>query len=425
MKQAMKVMTVQQEKTQKKMNKILKTGIGFCLVVFFTHCVAQTKAVNSAEYALMSNTIEDLIIAKEEIDKAKLNPKTADAPKMWLIRATVYSRIAAAKNNLLLKGLTANAGLEASQAMNKFYASPISKKRDEIETAIGESGNAFAAAYNESSGLFSTKDYDLLCVYYVELLNLYGHLDTSMTNNLSNNKITHSSIIETYAQAASLHSDKQVKISILQGLVDKGMIIPAVIEGLYRSYLTVGDTINAETCIRKALLSSNNDGSIFQLLVNLYVILQRESMLFSDVNNQILIEPDNSRLYYTRAFLYESQKKYTEAIADYRKSVEIDEFNYDANFNLGLGLMKYESRNLYDKRSGTSGAKRKLIDEELKILFQEAKKYLERALDNTDYPIADQINICKTLKSACLEIGDAESVAKYTQLIKGMEEDSK
>jgi tetratricopeptide (TPR) repeat protein len=292
-----------------------------------------------------------------------------------------------------------------------------------LETATGLAGNAFAAAFNESTPLFGTKDFDQLCVYYGELIALYDKLDTSMTNNLANNKITKSSLMETYAQVASLHSDKNTKIKILQGLVDQGNVVPAVVEGLGRSYLSMGDTAKAEACIRQALVTSNNDGAMFQVLVNHFVSIGKEKQLFTDVDKQIGIDP-TSRLYYTRAFLYESQEKYDLAIADYKKAIELDEFNYDANFNLGLALMKYESRKLYDKRSAAQGAKRKLVEQELINLFTDAKKYLERALDNVDYSTADQINICKALKSACLEINDAAGAEKYGQLVKSMEADA-
>lgn len=402
----------------------MKSALGLALTLGFAQCsTAQTKAVNSAEYALMSNTVEDLVIAKEEIDKAKLNPKTAELPKMYLVRADVYSRIAGAKGNELLKGLTDKAGLEATMSMNKFFQSTLPKKDDDLETATGLAGNAFAAAFNESTPLFGTKDFDQLCVYYGELIALYDKLDTSMTNNLANNKITKSSLMETYAQVASLHSDKNTKIKILQGLVDQGNVVPAVVEGLGRSYLSMGDTAKAEACIRQALVTSNNDGAMFQVLVNHFVSIGKEKQLFTDVDKQIGIDP-TSRLYYTRAFLYESQEKYDLAIADYKKAIELDEFNYDANFNLGLALMKYESRKLYDKRSAAQGAKRKLVEQELINLFTDAKKYLERALDNVDYSTADQINICKALKSACLEINDAAGAEKYGQLVKSMEADA-
>ena len=406
------------------MNKVIKSALGLALTLGFAQCsTAQTKAVNSAEYALMSNTVEDLVIAKEEIDKAKLNPKTAELPKMYLVRADVYSRIAGAKGNELLKGLTDKSGLEATMSMNKFFQSTLPKKDDDLETATGLAGNSFAAAFNESTPLFGTKDFDQLCVYYGELIALYDKLDTSMTNNLANNKITKSSLMETYAQVSSLHSDKNTKIKILQGLVDQGNVVPAVVEGLGRSYLSMGDTAKAEACIRQALVTSNNDGAMFQVLVNHFVSIGKEKQLFTDVDKQIGIDP-TSRLYYTRAFLYESQEKYDLAIADYKKAIELDEFNYDANFNLGLALMKYESRKLYDKRSAAQGAKRKLVEQELINLFTDAKKYLERALDNVDYSTADQINICKALKSACLEINDAAGAEKYGQLVKSMEADA-
>jgi tetratricopeptide (TPR) repeat protein len=252
------------------------------------------------------------------------------------------------------------------------------------------------------------------------MIGIFDYLDTAMSRNLANNKITKESLTETYAQVASMHSSKSTKIAILQGLVDKGNTVPAIVEGLSRAYLSVGDTAKAENCIRTALSASNNSDAMFQVLVNFYVSIKQEQRLFADVDRQIGIEP-NSRLYYTRAYLYENQAKYDNAIADYRKAVELDEFNYDANFNLGLSLMKYETRKLYDKRSAAVGAKKKLVDEEFKILYSEARKYLERALDNVNYSTADQINICKALKSACIELGDKAGEERYAALIKGME----
>ncbi|MFM7639807.1 MAG: tetratricopeptide repeat protein, partial [Bacteroidota bacterium] len=332
----------------------------------------------------------------------------------------VYARIAGAKNNELLKGLTNCAGLEAMISIRKFHESTLPKKAEEKESGIALASNAFAAGYNEGISYFATKNYDTLCIYYAEMIGIFDYLDTGMARNLANNKITKASLTETYAQVASMHSSKATKIAILQGLVDKGNTVPAVVEGLSRAYLSTGDTTKAENCIRTALAASNNSDAMFQILVNFFVGIRQEQRLFNDVDRQIGIEP-NSRLYYTRAYLYENQGKYDNAIADYRKAVELDEFNYDANFNLGLALMKYETRKLYDKRSVAVGAKKKLVDEEFKMLFTDARKFLERALDNADYSTADQINICKALKSACIELGDKSGEERYAALIKGME----
>lgn len=403
------------------MNNLFKTTMGLALTLGFAQCsTAQIKAVNSAEYALMSNTVEDLITAKDEIDKAKINPKSSELPKMYLVRSDVYSRIAGAKGNELLKGLTDGAGLEAMISIRKFHESTLPKKAEEKETGIALTGNAFAAGYNEGIGFFKSKSYDTLCLYYAELIGIFDYLDTAMSNNLANNNLTKASLTETYAQVASLHSDRSTRIKILQELVDKGNVVPAIVEALSKSYIINGDTAKAEQCIRTALVSANNSDAMFQILVNFFVGIKQEQRLFQDVDRQIGIEP-NSRLYYTRAYLYENQAKYDLAIADYRKAVELDEFNYDANFNLGLSLMKYESKKLYDKRSAAVGAKKKLVDEEFKILFSDARKYLERALDNPNYSTSDQIDICKALKSACLELNDKQGADKYDALIKGMQ----
>lgn len=421
------------------MNNLFKTTLGIALTLGFAQCsTAQIKAVNSAEYALMSNSVEDLITAKDEIDKAKINPKSAELPKMYLVRSDVYARIAGAKNNEMLKGLTNCAGLEAMVSIRKFHESTLPKKAEEKENGIALAGNAFAAGYNEGISYFATKNYDTLCIYYAEMIGIFDYLDTAMARNLANNKITKASLTETYAQVASMHSNWRMKVSILQSLINKGNSLPGVVESLSRAYIvgydsmyvnSKGDTVNvklgidtvkAENCIRTALAASNNSDAMFQILVNFFVGIRQEQRLFNDVDRQIGIEP-NSRLYYTRAYLYENQGKYDNAIADYRKAVELDEFNYDANFNLGLALMKYETRKLYDKRSAAVGAKKKLVDEEFKMLYTDAKKYLERALDNADYSTADQINICKALKSACIELGDKSGEERYTALIKGME----
>jgi tetratricopeptide (TPR) repeat protein len=384
----------------------------------------------------MSNSVEDLIIAKEEIDKAKINPKSAELPKMYLVRSEVYARLAGAKNNELLKGLTDQAGLEAMVSVRKFHESTLPKKAEDKDNGTIFAGNAFAAGYNEANGYFATKSYDTLCIYYAELIAVYGYLDTAMSNNLANNKITKASLTETYAQVATLNSKYATRVTILQGLIDKGNVTPAIVESLSKIFLKGADslkisgkdtlkvfygqdTAKAENCIRTALAASNNSDAMFQILVNFFVSIKQEQRLFNDVDRQLGIDP-NSRLYYTRAYLNENQGRYDAAIADYRKAVELDEFNYDANFNLGLGLMKYESRKLYDKRSAAVGAKKKLVDEEFKNLYLDAVKFLERARENNNYSDYDLLNICKALKSAYLELGNNAKVEELNRTISSM-----
>jgi tetratricopeptide (TPR) repeat protein len=140
----------------------------------------------------------------------------------------------------------------------------------------------------------------------------------------------------------------------------------------------------------------------------------------SDVNRQIETNPD-SKWYYTRAYLNEQGGKYDACIADYQKAVELDEFNYDAQFNLGLSLMKYESKKYYDQMARANTAKLKELNAGLKALFGRAKSHLEKASENTAYGIADQINIYKALKQCAVEMGDKAAADAYDIQVKNLE----
>ena len=54
------------------------------------------------------------------------------------------------------------------------------------------------------------------------------------------------------------------------------------------------------------------------------------------INKTIAADPTNSNLYAVRGSLYDQQKKTDLAVADYRKAVELDPKNFDAQFNLGV-----------------------------------------------------------------------------------------
>ena len=124
---------------------ILAIGLGISSDAF-----SQTRSINSAEFALESGTPDDIIIAKEEIDKAAVNPKTANMPRMFLIRAKVYRSIFDKRGNPLIAPISHQAGFIASQSILNFFENPLKKKADELEEAKFEVGNVFAATFNVS-----------------------------------------------------------------------------------------------------------------------------------------------------------------------------------------------------------------------------------------------------------------------------------
>ncbi|MBL7811867.1 MAG: tetratricopeptide repeat protein [Bacteroidetes bacterium] len=403
------------------MNNALRNWMTLSLVATAAmSCGAQNKAINTAEYELNAGTPENFVTAKEEIDKAYANPTTSNNPRMWLVRSQVYSSIFDKKGNELLAPLSADAGYTAAYSMMQFHKSPEKKKAEDIETAGPWTTNAFSVCYNESISVIEAKKYTRAIDYYKVMLYLYDKLDTQSVNALERQTLTKKYLTEKLAYLAAGCDDQKLKVEVLQEIVDGGSKLPAVFESLSKAYLEKGDTATGEKIVREGLKRAPSDPVMFQVLVNFFVTIKKEEKLYEDVTRQIEAAPD-SKLYYTRGYLNEKKGDYDKATADYKKAVEMDEWNYDANFNYGLALLKYESNKLYDAKSKAKPADKPGIDAQLKKLFTDARSYLERAAENKSYDVNDQLNIYKAMKSANLELDDKEGVAKCDEMIKALE----
>ena len=102
------------------------------------------------------------------------------------------------------------------------------------------------------------------------------------------------------------------------------------------------------------------------------------------INKTIAADPGNSNLYAVRGSLYDQQKKTELAVADYRKAIELDPKNFDAQFNLGVynfnkGADVYSKLSKMDlKTYQISGRK---LEGEGKKHFEAAMPYFEHALE--------------------------------------------
>lgn len=397
-------------------------GAGLLLISGQT-AMAQMNNVKSAEFAIDASkpvvSPEDILEAKNYIDEAYKDEKTSNNNRMWLVRGMVYSRLYNSSGNELLSGVSANSGYISGYSMMQFYKSVEKKKPTDIETSNVECAASFGAIFNESGTLFNTKEYDKLVDYYRIILFLYDEMakvDTATINALERQKVTRKVIVETLASVAAASTDAKLKKEVLQQLIDGGSKSPAVFEALSRVYLEDKDTAGAERIIRQGLERAPGDNNMFQVLVNFFVVTNNVKKLMSDVNKQIEASPD-TRLYYTRAYLQEMDGKFEEAMADYRSAIAMDEFNYDANFNLGLALMKYESKKIYDKMGTAKSAEMKQLKADLTKVFTDARGFLERASENTAYSIDDQVNIFKALRSCAQELGDEAGAKVYQEKI--------
>ena len=404
-------------KTQKPMNKInLKTLVLALPMMFFYACGAQPKAISTAEFSLESGQIDELLVAKEEIDNASKHEKTKNSARMWFVRGKVYARIYDKRKVELISPVAYLSGIAAGKSYLEFYNSTDSKKGEYLEEANNELKFGYISTFYESQtfgekyskatdAILKAKLADTLVEYYQIMLTLYDKLDTGMINDFKRSQVERKFFIERLALYSLGNSDETSRMKILSDLSKNEKPIAAVVESLSHMYLEKHDTLGAKVVIKEALAKSNGDNDIFQVLVNYYISIHKETELFSDINDQIKLNP-TTKSYWIRGYLNEQQNKYNEAIADYYDSRKLDEFNYDANWNLGVALYKYKVRELREEQGKATPDVKKQIENQIQAIFTEAKGYLEFAAENTNYSVQELKDIAKAIKNVCIEVND-------------------
>ncbi len=410
--------------------KIFTSGLIILGFISFAPDVnAQKRAINSAEFALESQAPEDLIIAQEEIEKAKVHKKSNNSGRMWLVRAKVYNSIYNTRGNELVKPLSEYAGLKSARSILNFFNTDEDKKDYDIEESKYVVGNSFASAFNESvtvaqrmeksDEVTSALVSDTMVEYYQLMLQMYEKLDTGMINQLKGQQVERQFFVERIAYFALKNSNETIRLEILSNLSEKEIPTAMMVESYSRELLTKGDTLGAKDVIKKALKKTNYNNDIFNVLVNYYISIDQESALMGEINNQIAEQP-NSRNYWIKGYLNERAGNYDEATNDYRKSRELDEFNYDANWNLGVSLMKYETRKILDQKSGADAATKAKLEEQKLSVFRDAKTYLMFASENPNYSTDELINISTAIRTCCMELGDKSCAGEQRDKIRAL-----
>ncbi|MGM9698585.1 MAG: tetratricopeptide repeat protein [Prevotella sp.] len=122
---------------------------------------------------------------------------------------------------------------------------------------------------------------------------------------------------------------------------------------------------------------------------------------------------------YVWAFLGESQmnqQKYEEAVASFKKSLEIDPSFIEVQYNVGASLV-LQATALKDQLSGATGRLSAADATKVKNIYLEAKDYLEK-IKAAD-PDRQKVNWAYTLYQVYYGLGDAEKAAEIEKIIGG------
>ena len=321
-----------------------------------TLVAAQTSAVTNAILNQRSGLLDK---ARTDIDKAIVNEKTSGKAKTWFVRGDIYQRMM--ESPIYMKQLQPGEGLQkAYESYNKTV---------ELDTKDGEFGKQAVAgldglygrAFNDAVNSYNAKDYDKAISSY-KLASQIRPQDTTAV------------LYSAYASEAKQDfAGAKASYSQLVGMNYKSV-------NLYARMLQIArqekNDAEAAKVLQQALAAyPTNKGFMLEDL-NMSLANGKGDDALNKINKTIAADPGNSNLYAVRGSMYDQQKKSDLALADYRKAVELDPNNFDAQFNLGV----YNYNRAADAYTKASKMDLKAYQVSGKKLETDGKKYFEASV---------------------------------------------
>ena len=324
---------------------------------------AQSSAVTNAILNQRSGLLDK---ARIDIDKAILNEKTSGKAKTWYTRGEIYQGML--ESPIYVKQL------QPSEGVQKAYESY--NKTVELDTKDGEFGKQavtrmdglYGRAFNDAVNSYNAKDYDKAIENY-KLASKIKPQDTTAV------------LYSAYASEA-----KQDYVGAKAGYNQLlGMNYKSVT--LYSRLLQMAkqqnNTTEAAKVLQQALVAYPTNKSFMLEDLNMSLASGKGEDALAKINKSIIADPGNSNLYAVRGSMYDQQKKTELAVADYKKAVELEPNNFDAQFN--LGVYNYNrAADAYTKASKmdlkTYQVSGKKFETEGKKYFESSVPYFEKAL---------------------------------------------
>ncbi|MFD2717782.1 tetratricopeptide repeat protein [Hymenobacter monticola] len=325
---------------------------------------AQTSAVTNAILNQRSGLLDK---ARTDIDKAIVNEKTSGKAKTWYTRGEIYLG--------MLESPIYGKQLQPGEGVQKAYESFA--KTIELDTKDGEFGkqavpkldNLYGYAFNDAVNSYNAKDYDKAIENY-KLASKIKPQDTTAV------------LYSAYASEAKQdYAGAKASYNQLLGMNYKSTTLYS---RLYQMAKQQKDDAEAAKVLQQALAAYPNNKNFMLEDLNLALATGKGSDAIDKISKTIAADPSNSNLYAVRGSMYDQQKKSDLALADYKKAVELDPNNFDAQYNLGVYNYN-KAAEAYTKASKmdlkTYQASGKKVEAEGKKYFLASVPYFEKALE--------------------------------------------
>ena len=279
--------------------------------------------------------------------------------KTWFTRGQIYEG--------MIESPIYGKKLQPGEGLQKAFESY--SKTIELDTKEGEFGKQavsrmdglYGRAFNDAVNSYNAKDYDKAIASY-KLASQIKPQDTTAV------------LYSAYAYEAK--QDFAGAKSAYNNLLGMKYKSPAVYNRLIQIARTQNDPAEASKVLQQALAVYPNDKAFMLEDLNASLTSGKGEDAIAKINKSIAADPANSNLYAVRGSLYDQQKKNDLAVADYRKAVELDPKNFDAQFNLGV----YNYNKAADSYTKASKMDLKTYQVSGRKLEADGKKYFEAAV---------------------------------------------
>ena len=348
-----------------------------------TVLAAGLPSLASAQQSAVTNAILNqrtglLDKARADIDKAIVNEKTSGKAKTWFTRGEIYQG--------MLESPIYSKQLQPGEGLQKAYESYA--KTIELDTKTGEFGKQadtrmdglYGRAFNDAVTSYNAKDYDKAVAGY-KLASQIKPQDTTAV------------LYSAYASEAKQDfASAKASYNQLLGMNYKSVTLYS---RLFQMAKLQKNDAEAAKVLQQALTAYPTNKAFMLEDLNMSLATGKGEDALGKINKSIAADPSNSNLYAVRGSMYDQQKKSDLALADYKKAVELDPKNFDAQFNLGV----YNYNKAADAYTKASKMDLKTYQVQGKKFEVEGKRYFEAAVPYFEKSLEIQPNDRNTLTS--------------------------
>ncbi len=348
--------------------------------VFTSVLMAQKHNIVNASIALKNENFSD---AKKYIDEAYSNESTSNSAKMWNYRAPIYLQIAIKEAELdkdaILKATEAHIKCLQEDKKGRVIVRKWTNKEDIISGIVQCAYKLFNLAIEE----FNAANYERAIKLYTAIFDI---IPFDEENQLKRGNISKETILFNSFFASKKMNDNVKSKDLLQQLIDMNFNEPAIYIHMSNIFIDEGNTDQAINYLNLGRDMFEDDQSLINTEINLYIQLGRTTELITKLSEAIELDPENDLLYFNRATMYDQKGDFVNAENDYLISLELNKSSFGANYNLGALYFNagVETNNKANNTSNNTTYKK--LKSQAENSFSKALPFLEMAfdLDNKD-----------------------------------------